>query len=468
MSRSSAFRTFIREGLFSVAHEALLMGLRCESLLNEWRTGPKRLRVIATACYTFPVYSQTFVYREVAELARGGFNVRFVYSEATSNEKPGGAALQIWPLRRRLILRDGIAERDMRYYMRRMPEQFAGLVRLIAEASDLTPDQIKANRHFRQAFSFTRAVECWKAQYLHSYFFYERTLFALVASHLLQIPRGVSCYADHVLDDYALKLVPLHMTTCAVAVATSARIKAELEALAGRPLPHAIVKPNAIDVRQFEAHRRDLNADRPVNVVAVCRIHPKKGLTYLVDAALQLRENGLRVVTRIVGEPDSDESSEACFRELKDQIAAHRLEAAVSLEGRRNSDEVREYLAAADIFVSPFIELPNGDKDGIPTALLEAMAAGCAIVTTDAGSILEVVDHEREGLIVPQRDPTALASAIRRLIADHELSERISGEAIRRVRRQFDSNHAEDIFHARVREALAPNEAHPVVGLRPQ
>jgi len=393
----------------------------------------------------------------VADLARAGFNVRFVYSELACREKPSEAARQIWGLRRMVILSDGIAARDMRSYVKRMPERVAELVRLIAEASGLTPDQVRSHRHFRQAFSFARAAECWKAEYLHSYFFYERTLFALVASHLLGIPRGVSCYADHVLDDYSLKLVPLHLRTCAVAVATSARIKEELETIAGRVLPQAITKPNAIDVRQFSAARRaPISPDRPVRFVTVCRIHPKKGLVYLVEAARLLRDNGLQFFAQIVGEPDNDAEGRACFQALLQRIADNGLEKVIALEGRKNSAEVREYLAGADIFVSPFIELPNGDKDGIPTALLEAMAAGCAIVTTNAGSILEVVDHEREGLIVPQRDAEALAGAILRLIQDGDLSRRIQQNAILRVHRQFDSSHTEDVFHARVRAALVP------------
>ena len=467
MTGSSALRNFFRECLLSIAHSVHLSRLRWEALLSRRAPGVPKSRVMTTACFSFPIYSQTFVYREIAELARNDFEVRLVYSELASKETPTGAALTIWPLRRKLILSDGIAARDMRHYKQRMPGRVAELVQLIAESSGLTPTQIEEHRHFQQAFSFTRAAECWKAEYLHSYFFYERTLFALVASHLLGIPRGVSCYADHVLNDYALKLVPVHMRTCAVAVATSVRIKGELETIARLPLPHAIVKPNAIDVRQFTGNRRvPMSPDRPVRIVTVCRIHPKKGLTYLVDAVWRLRDSGLQVVAQIIGEPDSDPASERCFRELQEQIADHRLQTVVLLEGRKNTGEVRDYLSGADIFVSPFIELPNGDKDGIPTALLEAMAAGCPIVTTDAGSMLEVVDHECEGLIVPQRDAEALSKAVLRLVRDRDLSDRLSRHAVARAERQFDSNNAEEIFHAQVRAVLLSRREYQARGMR--
>ena len=94
-----------------------------------------------------------------------------------------------------------------------------------------------------------------------------------------------------------------------------------------------------------------------------------------------------------MGEPDAHDTESRAYHEaLKQRIATHGLEGTVYLEGWKTSQGVRRSLMDADIFVAPFVELPNGDKDGIPTAILEAMAAGCAIVSTDAGSILDTPD----------------------------------------------------------------------------
>ena len=139
---------------------------------------------------------------------------------------------------------------------------------------------------------------------------------------------------------------------------------------------------------------------------------------------------------------------------MRERIARHSLSNTVLMEGRKTGDEVRRYLAETDIFVLPSIELPNGDKDGIPTALLEAMAAGCAIVSTDAGSIPEVIDDGVEGYIVCQRDSVALADAIARLIGDDGLCERASKAAVDRVFRQFDIAVCEAVLHDRVRTAV--------------
>jgi len=439
-----------------LVHRLNLLGLRLEAWVGRRFPGKRKLRVLASACWHFPIYSQTFVYRELSELAQGDFDLRFAYSGLCSRNQLADEFSCLWRRKRRLILSEFTCARDLEYYRRRMPQRVEDLTRLIADAAGLPPDEILANEHFRQAFSFARMAECWQPDYIHTYFFYERTLFALVASYLLGIPRGVSCYADHMLQDYPLKLVPLQLRTCAVVVATSARIRQELETLAGRPLPKVVVKPNAIDIRQFARERQSAGRRDTWQIVCVSRIHPKKGLTYLIDAVLRLRQQGAPAVLRILGEPDShDPESLAYHRALAQRIAEDRIATTVLLEGRKTSREVRECLEAADLFVAPFVELPNGDKDGIPTALLEAMAAGCPIVCTDAGSITEVVSDGLEGIIVPQADAGALAQSMLRLLQDETLRDRMSRAARDRARRDFDIGLCETLFHQRVHAAIA-------------
>ena len=380
--------------------------------------------------------------------------MRFLFTELDSRDQLTNDCSMLWRLKRRLILTGGTSQADMEYYRRRMPERVDELAHLVADAAGLTAEQVFVHDHFRHAFSFARMAECWRADYIHTYFFYERTLFALVASYLLNIPRGVSCYADHMMNDYALKLIPLQMRSCDVVVATSARIKGELESLANHPLPQVVVKPNAIDIKQFPANERPAATGQECQIVTVSRVHPKKGLTYLMEAADLLRARGVNTVVRILGEPDHDDAaSVAYYTALKESIVERNLQSVVILEGRKSSEEVRRYLFDSGIFAAPFVELPNGDKDGIPTALLEAMAAGCAVVSTDAGSMLEVINHDVEGLIVPQRDPAALADAIERLVKDAGLRARLAGAAKERVRAEFDIHKCEARFHQRVRGA---------------
>ncbi len=444
------------------AHRAIQWSLEERMRRDHIASAPSnKPRILATACWHFPIYSQTFVYREALALVNKGYEVRFGYGCETSVKQLPDDLVPLWDLRRRILYADSTAARDFEHYQATMPARVNLIIRSIAEAGSMSEEEVIQNRHFLHAFSFARFAEAWQPDYIHTYFFYEAAVFGYVASTLLNVPRGVSCYADHMVDDYDLKLVKLHMATCDVVVATSARIKRELEELVGHPLPNAIVKPNGIDSTRFVAADRAPNGPgRIVKGVAVNRIHAKKGMTYLVEAILLLRDRGVPFIMEILGEYDEhDPNGLAYFEQLKQFVADHKLEQQILFLGRQTAEQVRQHLSDGDIFVAPFVELANGDKDGIPTALLEAMAAGCAIVATDAGSITEVFDNGVEGLMVPQFDSTALADAIALLVADDSLRTRLARAAVQRVRREFDVSHCEAIFHERVQAAIEARHA---------
>ena len=113
-------------------------------------------------------------------------------------------------------------------------------------------------------------------------------------------------------------------------------------------------------------------------------------------------------------------------------------------------DGVLRFLRIAHLFVAPFVETEAGDKDGIPTALLEAMATGLPVVATDAGSITEVINNGQDGVIVTQRSAIALANAIEALLRNPQRRAQLGQEAVETVHCRYDSRHCEEIFHTRV------------------
>lgn len=435
----------------AVHQRFMLTRLAAESRLF---AGSKRNRVMATVCDIFPIYSQTFVYQELTQLARHGFNVRLVYSKLDSRELLSNRFGDLWESKRRLFLSHRVHEKDFAYYQARMRERVESLIQKLCESSGMARHDLIQHGNFLQAFSFTRMVEAYRPQYLHSYFFYDRSLMALVAGYLLNIPRGVSCYADHLLKDYELKVVPLHLELCAIVIATSARIKQELLDIAPQIDPNRIlVKPNGIDTEFFPVmHRDDPAEGEPFRMVSVCRIEPKKGLIDLVEAVSRLRQRGLNVEAHIVGTVDEWSQASCDYKRILDQrISELDLWGKVHLEGRQNLDGVKRFLQIAHLFVAPFVEVDSGDKDGIPTALLEGMATGLPVVATDAGSITEVVDDGRDGVLVSQRDPVALADVIEGLLRDSEQRRRLGRAATDKVRQRYDASYCEKSFHERVR-----------------
>ncbi len=433
-------------------HRFQLLRLRASSWGTRCFGRGGKPRIIATACWAFPIYSQTFVYQELAHLVRQGFSVRFLYAHQEPRDRLPEAFSCLWRARRQLFLHEVVCEREYAYFRQRDPERVEMLIDLLAAASGMDREAVRSHRHVRQAFAFARMVEAYCPDYLHSYFFYEGTLFALVASYLLGIPRGVSCYADHVLKDYELKVVALHLKQCEVVVATSRRIKEELRQLApGADASRIVVKPNAVDVSQFSPKAVvSPTSGQPFRLVCACRIEPKKGLIYLVEAMAILRQRGCPAELHLLGAPDDNPVSQGYAAELDALIAQRGLGAVVHREGRKTGAEVRAFFARSDLFVAPFVETDTGDKDGIPTVLLEAMAAGLPVVATDAGSITEVIDDGQDGLLTPQRDPAALAEAIASLLADYPTRMSFAARAVEKVRAQFDVSVCEPRFHERI------------------
>ena len=162
--------------------------------------------------------------------------------------------------------------------------------------------------------------------------------------------------------------------------------------------------------------------DAPV-VGTVCSLRPQKALEVAFEAVARLGDAcpGLRFV--VVGDgPD---------RRRLEQRAAALLGDQLLFAGRRPNEEIPALLAALDILVC------SSDFEGTPAAVLEWMAAGKPIVATAVGGIPAIIEDGVHGLLVPPRAPDALAAAIRRLLGEPGLRERLGAQARRRQQAEF-------------------------------
>lgn len=158
--------------------------------------------------------------------------------------------------------------------------------------------------------------------------------------------------------------------------------------------------------------RRHWNVrDDDVVVFSAGRFVRKKGFEYLIDAVAMMSGSPQPVRLVLAGGGD-------LHAELRDRIRAHAIDARVLLPGVVPHDQMPIALAAADIVAIPSVRDLAGNVDGLPNMVLEALASGTAVVATTAGGIASVVEHERTGLLVPERDAAAIAAAIAMLAAD--------------------------------------------------
>ena len=421
----------------SRAYRVLLAGLSAERSVDG--SDALRPRVLAIGSWSFPVYSQSFVYQELASLLEAGFDLRLAYTDEGIPEAlpPQCSALATAALR--LPAERPITRRDLAHFRRTRPAAVARLLALLAQASGRSAQELVADGRVLRAFSLARIAEVWKADLVHSYFFYEGSLAAFVVQQLLELPRAVTCYSDHLLDDDSLKLVSLQLARADLVVATSERVRRELLALAPACASRLLVKPNAVDGRFYAPRvRPEPEGGAPFRLLSVARIDPKKGLQDLLTAAAELRRRGIPFALELVGgvEPAS-EAGERELAALRAEIERLDLGGVVALRGFLPAEGVRAALGTAHLFVAPYVETAGGDKDGIPTALLEAMATGLAVVAARSGSIPEVITDGGDGRLVPPGSPTALAAAIAELLAAPGERERLGAAAARTVRERF-------------------------------
>jgi glycosyltransferase involved in cell wall biosynthesis len=170
----------------------------------------------------------------------------------------------------------------------------------------------------------------------------------------------------------------------------------------------------------------------PLRIVCAARLVAVKGHAVLIEALSRLRERGVAFTCTLAGEGELREA-------LARQVAVAGLEDAVAFAGVIPHDELLGRLQRGeyDVSVIASIERPGGLMEGVPVALIEAMAAGVTVVATDSGSVRELVDGTN-GLLVPESDAGALAAALERAAADPALRARLRAEGRARVEREFD------------------------------
>lgn len=172
--------------------------------------------------------------------------------------------------------------------------------------------------------------------------------------------------------------------------------------------------------------RSDRSTGGPARVVCVAGLRGFKGHRHLLAALDLLRERDVETTCDLVGDGPLRAELEA--------IAGP----GVVFHGAIDVGTALDLVAASDVFVMPSVELADGRRDGIPVALMEAMAIGTPVVASQLSGIPELVQDGRTGVLVPPGDPVALAEAIAGLIGDRERGERLAAAARRLVVDEFD------------------------------
>ncbi|HTW68448.1 MAG TPA: glycosyltransferase, partial [Acetobacteraceae bacterium] len=168
----------------------------------------------------------------------------------------------------------------------------------------------------------------------------------------------------------------------------------------------------------------------PTYHLFVGRFVAKKGIQDTADAVRRLRAEGDATPVIFVGDGPLRAILETLAREVP----------GVELAGWLPPEDVRARMARAWSLLVPSVVAPNGDAEGLPSVVFEAMAQACTVIGTNEGGVAEAVQHERTGLLVAPRDPAALAAAMRRLVTDPALRHTLAQAGYDHARRNLNAH----------------------------
>lgn len=188
---------------------------------------------------------------------------------------------------------------------------------------------------------------------------------------------------------------------------------------------------SGIDLSRFTHVEREPKAEG-ITIAGVGRLHKKKGFIYLLKAFRLVLS--AHPTSRLVIVGDGDER-----RRLKRYIHKWGLKRSVVMKGHVDHRKLTELLQGADIFCLPSVTTKDGNQEGIPNSIKEAMATGLPIVSTKHGGIPELVEDGREGFLVPERHVGRLARRLIELIESPELRTEFGKRGREKVERRFDA-----------------------------
>ncbi len=287
--------------------------------------------------------------------------------------------------------------------------------------------------HPSRGLALTRLLEKEGVGYIHCYGASYPATRALVAATLLGVPFSLSTYVDFDYE-YAFKCLAEKLEAAEFVVACTEFCRSRLVRVGGtrlQPKIHVIHHGISATGIYGEIDGRPPGRGQPVSVFTACRLVEKKGLEYLIQAWSILRERGVSAHCVIIGEGPERPRLEALVADLG-------LRESVQFLGALANDEIWRRVGSHDICVVPSVYAADGERDGIPVILLEALAAGHPVVSTRVSGIPELITDGVHGLLVPERDPHALAAAIERLMGDSAQREALAAAGRARVRKEFD------------------------------
>ncbi|WP_027181574.1 glycosyltransferase [Oleidesulfovibrio alaskensis] len=385
----------------------------------------------------YPRISETFIANEIRLLEEQGLSIR-IFSmraprESFSHDSVRAIRAQVTYLPESMLRGLPVLLRHTLRRLLRDPAAFRRAASLWLARRKGTEKLHTWAKHFMQACCLADAAEHNGPHigHLHAHFAHTPASVALYAAELLRIPFSFTAHAKDIYTQPPQRL-KFKLDRAAFAVTCTGYNKQHLDGMGSRTPVHTVY--HGIDLGLFNPAACTPPVPPPYTVMTVARFVEKKGLGIVAQALGLLRGQGLDVRWLLVGDGNAK-----ARRKLAAQIRQAGMQDHVTMTGTLTHTQVLEQYNGVHAFALGCLLAKNGDRDGIPNVIAEAMALGVPVAATGVSGIPELIIHGRTGMLAPPDDAAALADALRPLLTDTALRQKITQAARSHVEAVFDS-----------------------------
>jgi glycosyltransferase involved in cell wall biosynthesis len=442
--------------------------LPSKTMKKEWRDDLPAEAEIGYVLKSYPRMSETFIANEIYLLEKLGMKLRlFSILDLTDPQRHGVVDATKAPIHY-LPQVTPISQATFPAWLRRnapkffgshwglikaRPVRYAGTLlvalRLVFKhrrGSWRRPETNFIKEFLQAGFIAQQVLATGAIRHLHAHFCHTSTTVGMFASQLCGLPFS---FTAHAKDIYVPELNPgdllqtklrraKFVVTCTRANQSHLTYLADMAHLTRRPEFGAQDTRiyncyHGLNTNQFAPHKGPLDNSSVPMLLSVGRMVEKKGFPFLIEACRLLKDKGYRFQCHLVC------GTGPYTQRVTDMIRNLGLEDAVLMRPAVTQEELQEVYRQATAFVLPCQIAENNDRDGIPNVLVEAMAVGLPVISTDISGIPELIEHGVSGLLTPQKDSSALAEAIARLLNEPDLRRKLGLAARKKVCRQFDA-----------------------------
>lgn len=283
--------------------------------------------------------------------------------------------------------------------------------------------------YFPKAVRFAHEMQQLGIEHIHAHFCNHPAVVALIIHRLTGIPYSFTAHGSDLHKDK--RMLDKKVAAAAFAVTVSNFNKGEMVKACGDGLRDKIhIIRCGIDSEVFLPVEKKKGRG-PLRIICVASYEEVKGHKYLVEACRLLHERGIDFVCDLIGDGPVRE-------QVKKQIADLNLQDKVIIHGSRKRQEVADMMRAADVKVLASVPTAEGKREGVPVVIMEAMATGLPVISSQLSGIPELVDDGRTGILVQPGDTNALTDALQKLYENPTLRFNMGRAGREKVLREFN------------------------------